>query len=178
MPRLDPFALPASFQAEDARADERVRQIELHHDRVIVRRHVREMHMKLSVPLDAFLGVALKLKLPAAPGPAKVAIVLEHSDPQLCVPLFADDDTLEVIAAWRSWGRVLRRPLLIAESDGELREAIPRLGAVTVASPACRRRKSTAVRTRRPSIFLRRKPGWAASTPPVHRDEREIIARN
>ncbi len=178
MPRLDPFALPVQFQADDVGADGRIRQVELHRDRVVVRRHVRHMHMMLCLPLDAFLGVALKLKLPAAPGPAKVAIVLEHADPQLCVPLFADDDTLEVIAAWRSWGRVLRRPLLIADSDGQLHEAAPQPGTTTVATPARRRRNRTAVRPRRPSILLRRKPGWAPSTPPVYRGEREIIARN
>ena len=36
--RLDPFALPVRFAASDAAADERVRHVELHRERVVVRR--------------------------------------------------------------------------------------------------------------------------------------------
>jgi len=39
--RLDPAALPVSFAASDARADERLRHIELGRERVVVRRAVR-----------------------------------------------------------------------------------------------------------------------------------------
>jgi hypothetical protein len=51
------------------------------------------------------------------------------------------------------------------------------MGAVRIAAALPRRRKRSAVKGRRPSIFLRRKPGRPLRGAPVHR-EREIIARN
>jgi hypothetical protein len=58
-----------------------------------------------------------------------------------------------------------------------LREAFDRMGALRVATPTWRRRKRTAIRSRRPSILLRRKPGRSIEGAAVHH-EREIIARN
>jgi Family of unknown function (DUF6101) len=69
-------------------------------------------------------------------------------------------------------------PLLIAEADGRLREAFDRMGAVRVASPIGRRRRRSAIKRRRPSILLRRKVGRSIAKAAVHRDEREIIARD
>jgi hypothetical protein len=107
-----------------------------------------------------------------------VSIVLEHRDHALSLPLFSGDDGTDIVSEWQSWARVLGMPLLVAEADGRLREAFERIGAIRVASPTWRRRKRTAIRTRRPSIFLRRKPGRSIEGANVHRDEREIIARN
>jgi hypothetical protein len=59
-----------------------------------------------------------------------------------------------------------------------LREAFDRIGAVRVASPTGRRRRRSAIRTRRPSILMRRKVGRSIADANVHRDEREIIARD
>jgi hypothetical protein len=81
-----------------------------------------------------------------------------------------------VVAEWQRWGRVLGRPLLISDGDG-FREPFERLGAVRVGAPVPRRRVRATLR-RRPSILMRRKPGRPAAAPPVHRGEREIIARN
>src|SRR5437588_12071821 len=39
--RLDPLALPVRFTASDARADERIRYVELNRERVVLRRAVR-----------------------------------------------------------------------------------------------------------------------------------------
>jgi hypothetical protein len=47
-----------------------------------------------------------------------------------------------------------------------------------VRAPVPRRRPRATLRRRRPSIMMRRKPGRPAVVPSVHRDEREIIARN
>jgi hypothetical protein len=59
-----------------------------------------------------------------------------------------------------------------------LREAFDRIGAVRVATPVERRRRRSAIRQRRPSILLRRKVGRSLANAAVHREEREIIARN
>ena len=82
------------------------------------------------------------------------------------------------MAEWQSWARVLGMPLLVAEEDGGLREPFARIGAVRVASPTWRRRRRFAIRKRRPTLPLRRPAGRSIVGATVHRDEREIIARN
>ena len=57
--RLDPFALPLRYTASDAAADGRVRDIELHRARVVVRRSLAGMRMALNMPLKAFAGIAM-----------------------------------------------------------------------------------------------------------------------
>src|SRR5580700_11986497 len=86
--RLDPLALPVRYRAADAGADERVRLVELDRERVTLRRSVSGVPMKVSVPVSAFLGVAMRLVPPGA-AEAAVAVTLEHRDPGLTVPLFA-----------------------------------------------------------------------------------------
>ena len=176
--RLDPFALPARFSAEDAEADERVREVEVHPSRVLLRRAVRGMRMVLNLPIANYRGVALRILEARRPAAGGIAIVLEHHDPALSIPLSVAPDGDEVIADWRSWARVLQMPLLVADADGGLREPLPRIGKLCVAQPAARRRRSGTLRRRRPTIPLRRR---AVRMPPVtvvHRDEREIIARD
>ena len=60
-PRLDPFSLPVRFEAADEAADGRRRIVELHRERVVVRRSVRGMRMALNMPVAAFRGVAIRL---------------------------------------------------------------------------------------------------------------------
>ena len=176
--RLDPFSLPVQFAATDKAADGRIRHVELTRERVVVRRAVRGMKMAVNLPVAAYLGVALRMEPPQGDTPGAVSIVLEHRDHALSLPLFSADDGTDIVAEWQSWALVLGMPLLVAEADGRLREAFDRIGALRVASPTWRRRRRTAIRKRRPSIFLRRKPGRSIANATVHRDEREIIARN
>jgi hypothetical protein len=175
--RLDPFTLPVRFSTADKAADGRVRQVELTRERVVVRRAVRGMKMAVNLPVAAYLGVALRIEPPEGGTPGAVSIVLEHRDHGLSLPLFRADDGTDIVAEWQSWARVLGMPLLVAEPDGRLREAFDRIGAVRVASPTGRRRRRSAIRMRRPSIFMRRKPGRSIEDAPVHH-EREIIARD
>src|SRR5437868_14397896 len=58
--RLDPLSLPLRFDAQDSRADGGVRQIELHRERVVLRRAVKGMQMAVNVRVSDFLGVALR----------------------------------------------------------------------------------------------------------------------
>ena len=176
--RLDPFSLPLRFSVTDTAADGRVRDIELTRQRVVVRRAVRGIKMAINLPVAAYLGVALRLEPPAGATPGAVAIVLEHRDRGLSLPLFRADDGNDIVAEWQSWARVLGMPLLVAEADGRLREAFDRIGALRVAAPTWRRRRRSAIRRRRPSILLRRKAGRPIADAVVHRGEREIIARN
>ena len=176
--RLDPFTLPVRFPAKDAGADGHIRQIELDRDRVVLRRAVRGIRMAVGVPVAAFRGVVLRLLPDDGEQPAAIAVVLDHCDAGLSVPLFTACDGDEIVAVWKSWGRVLGLPLLLAERDGSLHEPFPRLGGVSIAEPAPRRRRRSSLKRRRPSILLRRKPGRSIADAAIHRDEREIIARN
>jgi Family of unknown function (DUF6101) len=176
--RLDPLALPLCFEASDAAADGRVRSIELHRERVIVRRAVRGMRMAVNLPISAYLGLAVRLIPPEDDAPGAIAVMLEHRDPTLSLPLYVASDGTEIIAEWQNWARVLGRPLLIVDDDGNVHDPLPRIGALLVGKSAQRRRRRSAIKARRPSIPLRRPLGSLPSPPTVHRGEYEIIARN
>jgi hypothetical protein len=177
--RLDPFSLPVRFEAADEAADGRRRVIDLHRERVVLRRSVRGIRMALNMPVAAFRGVAIRSFGADSSGSAtaEIAVVLEHRDPALSLPLFASAERDDIVAEWQTWGRVLGLPLLVAERDGSLREPFARLGAVRCEPVTRRRRRRSAIARRRPARLLRRRPGKLSADPAVHR-EREIIARN
>ena len=153
--RLDPLSLPVRFDAHDPRADGYVRQIELHRERVVLRRAVRGMQMAVNVRVSDFSGIALR-----AADDAQV-LVLVHRDPSLSVPLLRSADAEEIANAWAIWSEIFALPQL---DEG-------------VRAPAPRRRRHNVIRIRRPKFLMRRRTGIARELP-VHRNEREIIARN
>ena len=155
--RLDPLSLPVSFHAHDVRADGGVRQIELHRERVVLRRAIHGMRMAVSVRVSDFLGVALR-----GVGESQI-LVLKHRDPSLTVPLFVSTDREEIAAAWTMWSELFALPQL---DDSKPREAAPR------------RRRSNAIFWRRPRFLMRRRACSGIASAEVHRDEREIIARS
>jgi Family of unknown function (DUF6101) len=175
--RLDPFSLPARFAATDAAADERVRHVELYRERVVVRRSLAGMRMALNMPVSAFTGVAIRVMPGEGEAEATVSVVLEHKDPALALLLFVSTETDEAFADWRAWANVLGLPLLV-EDEGVLREPFARLGGLRIDAVCPRRRRRSAMKRRRASILMRRQPGKLTAAAPVHRDEREIIARN
>jgi len=176
--RLDPFALPLCFETADRTADNHLRQVELHRERVVLRRALRGIKMALNLPVAAYLGVAIRIEAPTAGCAGAVTVVLEHRDPQLSLMLYRAADGGDVVAEWQSWGRALALPLLVSDGNGGLREPFDRLGGVRTGTPVGRRRRRSTLRNRRPSLPLRRRPGQLPTVPVVHRDEREIIARN
>ncbi len=178
--RLDPFSLPVRFAAADEAADERLRVVDLHRERVVLRRSVRGIRMALNLPVASYRGVAIRLLFGEGGTAANsIAVVLEHGDPSLSLPLFAADESDDVVAEWQCWGRVLGLPLLVAESDGSLREPFARLGGhLRIEAPTWRRRRRSAIARRRPRRLMRRQLSPSRGAPVVHRGEREIIARN
>ena len=132
--------------------------VELHRERVVVRRSVRGMRMALNMPVSAFAGVAHPM-LPTARDGDAVAVVLEHKDPALALPLFVSDEADEAMAEWRAWGNVLGLPLLVAEDDGGLREPFARIGGVRIERAAPAPPPPQRAKRRRPSILLRRAAG-------------------
>ena len=107
----------------------------------------------------------------------QLAVVLEHADPSLTLPLFLTAQADEALAEWRAWSEVLDVPLLLAKQGKHARAADACLGQLQIERPRPRRRRRSALKGRRPSILLRRATGNAARRSPVHRGEREIIAR-
>ena len=155
--RLDPLSLPLSFQTHDTRADGGVRRIELHRERVVLHRAIKGMRMAINVRVRDFLGVARRGLDDAQ------ALVLVHRDPSLNIPLCVSSDSEEIASAWTVWSDIFALPQL---QDGESLEPTPR------------RRRRNAIRWRRPRFLMRRHVGDAPSKTSVHRDEREIIARD
>jgi hypothetical protein len=159
-------------------ADERVRHVELHPERVILRRAVQGMRIALNVPVQAFLGVAIRLTPEQNGAPAGIGVFLEPRDPAISIELYAAQNSDDVVADWQLWSRVLGLPCLVAGSDGVLRDPVLRIGAVRTKAPAARRRRRSPLSKRRPRFLARRRAGVARLAPLVHHGEREIIARN
>ena len=155
--RLDPHSLPVSFEAHDQRADGSVRHIELHRERVILRRAVSGMRMAVNVRVSDFLGVAVRGLDDAR------MLVLAHRDPALSIPLCVSSDRVEIDTAWQMWSAIFALPQLPEEIKRE---------------PALRRRRHNAVRARRPKFLVRRRPGGLLGHAGKYRGEREIIARD
>jgi uncharacterized protein DUF6101 len=176
--RLDPFGLPVRFYASDAIADGQVRDVELHRERVVLRRSLHGMRMALNMPVAAFDGVSLRLVPGEGGAEDALAVVLKHRDPALTLPLFVTSQPGEALAEWRAWSQVLGVPLLLAEQDADARAPNAQLGELHIERPRPRRRRRSALKKRRPSILLRRGYGKITKATPVHRGEREIIARN
>ena len=153
--RLDPLSLPVRFDAHDPRADGYTRQIELHRERVVLRRAVRGMLMALNVRVSDFLGVALR------PSSDAQSIILVHRDPSLSIPLCVSAGGEEMSDALTMWSEILALPQL---DEGKR-------------DPAPRRRRRNAIRDRRPKFLMRRRMAVARELP-IHSDEREIIARD
>jgi Family of unknown function (DUF6101) len=154
--RLDPLSLPVSFDAHDSRADGGVRHIEIHRERVVLRRAIHGMRMAVNVRVRDFIGVALR-----GTDDAQV-LVLVHRDPSLSIPLGIGADVEEMTAAWAMWGDIFGLPQL----PDDKRE------------PAQRRRRHNAIRARRPKFLVRRRGGDLLNPANLHQGEREIIARN
>jgi uncharacterized protein DUF6101 len=171
--RLDPFSLPARFATADAAADEGLRIVDLHRERVVLRRALSGMRMAVNLPVAAYRGVAIRLDA-TTEIPPMVRVTLDHDDATLSLPLFASADNDDIVAEWQIWGRVLGLPLLIAETDGTVREAFARIGPLRIAAPTWRRRRRSAIARRRPPRLLRRRAGRADGEAIVHRGEREL----
>jgi len=155
--RLDPLSLPLSFTAQDTRADGGVRRIELHRERVVLRRAVHGMQMAVNIRVSDFLGVALRGIDDAQ------MLVLLHRDPSLTIPLCVSSDHDEITSVWPMWSEIFALPQL---PEDEPRE------------PAQRRRRHNAIRARRPKFLVRRRRGDLLNPANIHQSEREIIARD
>jgi hypothetical protein len=155
--RLDPLSLPVRFEAHDIRADGGIRHIELHRERIVLRRALHGMQMAVNLRVSDFLGVALRGLDDAQ------FLVLVHRDPSLTIPLCVSSDKDEIATAWQMWSDIFALPLLPEDKPRE---------------PAARRRRHNAIRARRPKFLVRRRGGDLLNPANLHQGEREIIARD
>jgi hypothetical protein len=177
--RLDPFALPVRYKAGDPGADERERIIEICRERVVMRRCVHGIPMKLSMQVSEYLGVAIRVVPPREGFDGAIAVMLEHRDKGLSVPLFVAPDGRDISVEWRTWSRVLGLPALVEDADGGLRDPFGPLGRIDAGEKSPHRLGRATMRTRRGYGRLRRKPGvCAVGKITVHEGERELIARD
>ena len=127
--RLDPLSLPVNFDAHDSRADGGVRQIELHRERVVLRRAMHGMQMAVNVRVCDFLGVALRGIDEAQ------MLVLVHRDPSLTIPLCVSSDRDEIAHAWQMWCEIFALPPL---PEDKATEPARGGGATTRSAPGVR----------------------------------------
>lgn len=175
--RLDPFALPVRFSAPDAGADGGERRVTLESGRVVVDRMVRSISMRIAVPLSTFSGVVVRLLPSDQPEADRVEVLLAHRDRAFDVPLASEPHDGDALAEWRSWGRALKLPLLVEDIDGTRRTPTARVGAIEVGRPRPRRGRGF-LKGRRTRFAAKRRVARLTPATPVHRDEREIIARH
>ncbi|NEW88888.1 hypothetical protein DU475_16675 [Rhodopseudomonas sp. WA056] len=155
--RLDPLSLPIRFDAHDVRADGGIRQIELHRERVVLRRAVSGMRMAVNVSVSDFRGIGCRGLDDGR------MLMLVHRDPSLSIPLGISDDAEEIERMWALWSEIFGLPQL---PEDKLRE------------PAQRRRRHHVISKRRPRFLTRRRVGRLPDAPKCFAGEREIIARN
>lgn len=172
--RLDPLSLPVSYVADDDAADGGTRTVELRRNGVEVRRVVRGVSMRLKLPLEEYLGIAVRVVSDGQRDPL-IYIALEHRDAALSALLQISVDSCEAAIDARKWSRTFQKPILIAGKDGRLRNP-----ASVRRSPKSlgRRRRRSALRNRRATIHARRKANRSDRAATIHSGEREIIARN
>src|SRR5215831_75412 len=99
--RLDPFSLPVRFTTADAAADEGLRIVDLHRERVVLRRALSGARMAVNLPVAAYRGVAIRLDA-TAEMPPMVRVTLEHAGAALSLPLFASEHLSSIAARARS----------------------------------------------------------------------------
>lgn len=168
--RLDPHSLPVrgSGRGEASFIVDR--------ERAIVRVPLRAgPAMTLTVPLNAYSGVAVRMAPSGEPGAIRVTVELLHADPKLTLVLIAADQPEDVAADWQAWGKALNLPLLVVGQDGSVSAPLEHMGSLTVGRPKSRRRHSFFA-GRRPRFLTRRKTGHTG--PRETLSGREIIARS
>jgi hypothetical protein len=180
--RLDPATLPVRFDttmsappaAGSARVDARVY---LDRDTAIIKRPLAGVPLTLVVPLNVFQGIAVEIRPGSIPGILVARLFLRHPDPALCLTLREADNAEDLAEDWAGWAEALNLPLQIVEPDGSV-STIQDASQQQTPQRAGMRRKVYALTGHRPRFLNRRKTGHGVALQPVHRGEREIIARH
>jgi hypothetical protein len=158
--RLDPFSLPVRFTAADDAADERLRVVDLHRERVVLRRSVRGIRMALNMPVASYRGVAIRLSGETGKTPTAIAVVLEHRDPALSLPLFASAERDDIVA----WARYASKPRPGAAAVAAPSPNADLLACCAAAPASCRQRRSCIAANARSSQGIKARI-WSTTFP-------------
>jgi hypothetical protein len=172
--RLDPNALPArwSVPTEPGTATAHDASVYLDRAGVILKRRLSGLPLTLSLPLEAYRGVAIRVT-PEASGALVASVELLHADPALTLPLAVTRDMEAAAEDWQRWSDELSMPMLLIEPDGTA-NPVERSAGVPIRAPQPRRRTGLLTK-RRPRFLVRRKPGHKGYMP-VLKGWREIIS--
>lgn len=172
--RVDPRVLPARFQVPTERGQPASADASVYLDErgVVVKRSLSGLPLTLSLPLDAYEGVAVRV-VPEGAFAMTASVELLHRDPDLSLPLLVTRDMEAAAEDWEAWATALKLPMLVVDLDGAAR-SIGRPAAIPMDRPLPRRRVNQFA-NRRPRFLVRRKPGTKAPMP-VLSGLREIIA--
>jgi hypothetical protein len=149
----------------DARSDDRRREVAFADRYVVIARRVFGIAMRVQVPLASYRGVRLSLGTEGE-GETLHTIELLHRDPDLSFPLFQAADPEVIAAEWCAWADSLSLPRLFEDFPAD---------SMPAQAPSAERRGST-VAKRRTRFSCRRKMGAQQRLAVTYSDEREIIS--
>jgi hypothetical protein len=145
------------IEADDPRADNRRRVIDVAREAVIIHRSVAGVTMTIRAPSTAYRGVALRPAKLSGDG-ARWEVRLEHRDPDLSVLLAEGEDQAVIEGRWRDWAHFFRLPALVERIDAATQAASLEVAGIARRRP-CARRGGKASTARRPRFLARRKVG-------------------
>jgi len=144
-------------EADDPRADNRRRVIDVAREAVIIQRSVAGVTMTIRVPSIAYRGVALRLARLSGDG-VRREVRLEHRDSDLSVLLAEGEDQAVIEGRWHDWVGFFRLPALVERIDAATQAASLEVAGIARRRP-CARRGGKASTARRPRFLVRRKVG-------------------
>jgi Family of unknown function (DUF6101) len=155
----------ARIEADDPRADDRLRVVAIDRQAAIIHRSVACVMMTIRVPSSAYRAVILRLTDHC--GGVRREVRLTHRDPDLSVLLAESDDEAVAEACWRNWACFFSLPALVERIEPGARTASFEVADIARGCPRPRRggRASTA---RRPRFLARRKVGHPSFAAPAH----------
>ncbi len=178
---IDPFSLPACFSLRANNLAGHLCHakdiVTIDSETVIVQPEYCGIRMRPnSFQLSEFRGIAVRITpCEKLENEFAISVNLHHDRKRLCLPLYMTFDFGNVAARWQAWGRVLKLPLLLPTLDGNWREAVERLGKVTIGQP-CPRNARLLLAARRPIFPFFRETGHSDNLQVIN--GREIIARS
>lgn len=170
------------IEADDPRADNRRRVIDIAREAVVIRRSVASVAMTIRAPSSVYRGVALRLAKLCGER-VRWEAWLEHRDPDLSVLLAQGEDKAVIEGRWRDWAGFFRLPALVERIDAATQAASLEVAGIARRLPCVRRaprRRRRAGRAFSPgakSAFLH-SPRWPTPIPRCSPDRILIVDRS
>jgi hypothetical protein len=161
------------IEADDPRADNRRRVIDVASEAIVIHRSVAGVAMTIRVPSITYRGVALRLARLAGDR-VRCEVRLEHRDPGLSVLLAEGEDQALIEGRWRDWVAFFRLPALVERIDAATQATSLEVAGLVRRRP-CVRRGGKASTARRPRFLARRKVGLPSLDATVDANPCELL---